>query len=233
MPVHPPVMIMGMHRSGTSCLTGCLEQAGLYLGNVNTEAGFNKKGNRENRDIMTLHDQILKRVGASWDNPPDHLPDWTASEISNLETLLEDYEGKEKWGVKDPRSLFTLKGWKKVTEPKFVGTFRHPKEVADSLVYRAKSWARPMEIDKAYGLWASYNSRLLDIHNDQPFDIIRYDIDLAIYRKKLTMIMENLNLDVGASNDFRDERLHNQQVDEDSVPSNLKSIWEALNDVAI
>ena len=233
MPVYPPVMIMGMHRSGTSCLTGCLEQAGLYLGNVNTEAGFNKKGNRENRDIMNLHDQILKRNGASWDNPPDHLPDWAPSEISSLETLLKDYEGKEKWGVKDPRSLFTLKGWESVTSPKFVGTFRHPKEVADSLVYRAKSWAQPMEIEKAYDLWAAYNSRLLELHENQPFNVIRYDIDLKSYREKLSQIMETLELDMRSPNDFRDERLHNQQVEEESVPANIKHIWEALNDIAL
>jgi len=49
MQISPPILILGMHRSGTSCLAGCLEEAGLYLGDVNLKAGFNKKGNRENR----------------------------------------------------------------------------------------------------------------------------------------------------------------------------------------
>lgn len=233
MSIYPPVMILGMHRSGTSCLTGCLEQAGLFLGKVNTEAGFNKKGNRENREIMTLHDQILKRVNASWDSPPDEVPDWTPSEEAHLESLLEDYEGKEKWGVKDPRSLFTIKGWESMTTPQFVGTFRHPREVAASLVYRAKSWAQPMELEKAYRLWGAYNSRLLDIHKESAFNIIRYDIDPNNYRKKLSIVMESLGLDKDGSNDFREERLHNQNAKDESVPSELKSIWEALNDIAL
>ena len=34
----PPVAVIGMHRSGTSCLAGCLEDLGLNLGDVITEA---------------------------------------------------------------------------------------------------------------------------------------------------------------------------------------------------
>ena len=30
------VCILGMHRSGTSCLTGSLQQAGLFLGDCHT-----------------------------------------------------------------------------------------------------------------------------------------------------------------------------------------------------
>jgi hypothetical protein len=39
-----PIIILGMHRSGTSLVAGCLEAAGLYLGPVNNYAPFNKKG---------------------------------------------------------------------------------------------------------------------------------------------------------------------------------------------
>lgn len=30
----PSLIVFGMHRSGTSCLTGTLEEAGVYLGEV-------------------------------------------------------------------------------------------------------------------------------------------------------------------------------------------------------
>ena len=49
----PVVLVLGMHRSGTSCLAGSLQQAGLELGDVFTSNPFNKKGNREHRDVMT------------------------------------------------------------------------------------------------------------------------------------------------------------------------------------
>ena len=41
------VCVLGMHRSGTSCLAGSLEQQGLFLGETNTRGPFNLRGNRE------------------------------------------------------------------------------------------------------------------------------------------------------------------------------------------
>ena len=41
-----PIFVLGMLRSGTSCLTGILEEAGLFLGDVKRKSRFNAKGNR-------------------------------------------------------------------------------------------------------------------------------------------------------------------------------------------
>ena len=64
------ILILGMHRSGTSCLAGSLQEAGLYLGEVNTTAPHNAKGNRESRTIVALHDGLLQANGGAWDAPP-------------------------------------------------------------------------------------------------------------------------------------------------------------------
>ena len=53
------IAILGMHRSGTSCLTGSLQEAGLELGEHHTWNPYNRKGNRENQDFVDLHDAIL------------------------------------------------------------------------------------------------------------------------------------------------------------------------------
>jgi len=132
-----PVIVLGMHRSGTSCLTGCLQEAGLYLGEVNNKAGFNLKGNKENEVIRSLHDEILARAKASWDNPPIEDPFWTAEELAQLAEAISGYENIETWGLKDPRTLFMMQGWTQLCDPVFVGTYRHPQEVASSLVKRA------------------------------------------------------------------------------------------------
>jgi len=42
------VAILGMHRSGTSCLAGSLQELGLYLGEVYDQNPHNPRGNREN-----------------------------------------------------------------------------------------------------------------------------------------------------------------------------------------
>ena len=57
--------VLGMHRSGTSCLTGTLEEAGVFLGEVVVQAKFNARGNRENRRIMDLHNAVLAAKGSS------------------------------------------------------------------------------------------------------------------------------------------------------------------------
>ena len=81
------VSIVGMHRSGTSCLAGTLEEAGLHLGNVITEAPHNAKGNRENRSIMDLHEELLVHSGGSWDRPPDRLS-WSDAHRSHFEGAI-------------------------------------------------------------------------------------------------------------------------------------------------
>lgn len=228
-----PIMILGMHRSGTSCLTGCLEEAGLFLGDVNQKAAFNAKGNRENVAIMKLHEDILKRVGASWDAPPQEDPVWRPEDYLRLKPLLEVYQDKPLWGLKDPRSLFMIDGWKKVSSPRFIGTFRNPVEVAHSLVHRAKIWKQDMDLEKAYSLWARYNNKLLMHYHERPFDIIRYDIDPADYEVKLAQMIENIGLEMPSHLLFKDEKLHNQLLQNKAVPDNLVDIWEALNDIAL
>lgn len=232
MPQPSPILVLGMHRSGTSCLTGCLEEAGLYLGNVNTKAGFNAKGNRENRDVMELHDRVLARVGATWDNPPDVDPDWTSEELDILGDLIGRYPDDQTWGTKDPRVLFMMKGWRRCTSPKFVGTFRHPSEVAASLVHRAQAWQQSMPLDKAFTIWGAYNAALLRLHTQDPFDVIRFDIDPTLYNQKLVGICEKLDLKMPKNAKFRDAALHNQHTRED-VPEHLAEIWEALNAISV
>ena len=64
------ICILGMHRSGTSCLTGSLQEAGLSLGDCHTWNPHNLRGNRENQAFVDLHDDILKANHGAWDAPP-------------------------------------------------------------------------------------------------------------------------------------------------------------------
>ncbi|HCK33447.1 MAG TPA: hypothetical protein DHW10_07900, partial [Rhodospirillaceae bacterium] len=63
------IFIVGMHRSGTSCLTGCLEDLGVYneadMAHVN-KASSNPKGNRESPDVHLFNEVVLKRNGYKW-----------------------------------------------------------------------------------------------------------------------------------------------------------------------
>ncbi|MGB3456459.1 MAG: sulfotransferase [Litorimonas sp.] len=225
-----PVMVLGMHRSGTSCLAGCLQAAGLNLGDANTQASFNKRGNRENFDFVHIHDRVLARVGAAWDDPPENDPVWPTLErrvrdaaIRKLQT--ETDEGR--WGLKDPRALLVLNGWLDLS-PTFVGTFRHPVAVVRSLRHRAEQWGRPMSEDAALSLWTRYNRALLDVHSRKSFPVIRYDQPEDGYRDDLAAIAGSLGLDAGGGQSFRTPELHNQTASDAALPDGAQTLFERL-----
>ena len=104
--------ILGMHRSGTSCLTGSLQEAGLFLGEHHTWNKHNEKGNRENQSIVDLHDEILAANGGAWDSPPQGDVAWSDAHIQRARELLGEYGEEPVFGFKDPRALLALEGWK-------------------------------------------------------------------------------------------------------------------------
>ena len=64
------ILILGMHRSGTSCLAGSLQKRGVFLGQVHEVNPHNRKGNRENQRLVDLNTKILQYNHADWDRPP-------------------------------------------------------------------------------------------------------------------------------------------------------------------
>lgn len=185
------VLILGMHRSGTSCLAGSLQEAGLYLGEVNTAAPHNAKGNRESRAIMDLQDDLLRANGGDWDAPP-HEVVWSEEHQARRDAIIAAYPSDRIWGFKDPRTLLTLPGWLEALPPvRFVGTFRHPLAVAASLHAR-----NGIAIEKSLALWETYNRRLLDCQRQWGFPIVCFDWPPERYQSRLQAIAPTLNLAV-------------------------------------
>ena len=124
----PCVIVLGMHRSGTSLLTGSLEAAGLYLGEVNNQAPFNRKGNKENESIRELNDALLERNGAAWNRPPNGQAQWSGADEEWSRSLISPYLAASRpWGFKDPRTVWTVEGWLRLLpHARPVGVFRHP-----------------------------------------------------------------------------------------------------------
>lgn len=61
-----PVLILGAHRSGTTATARALELLGLQIGQ-------RLDSHREPRSLQKLHDEYLRRTGASWHNPTPFL----------------------------------------------------------------------------------------------------------------------------------------------------------------
>ncbi len=217
-----PVAVIGMHRSGTSCLAGCLENLGLALGEVNTSAPHNLKGNRENTRLWPLHDGILARVGAAWDDPPADPVVWTSAERRELRVLLADYERLPRpWGFKDPRATLLLDGWmEEIPDLRLVASFRHPCAVAASLAAR-----NGFKEARAIAIWGAYNRAVLRWRACRPFQLIDYDD--PDYEGRVRVAAAELGLEATAPMPFRATELMHQRA-EGPVPPELLPIWDRL-----
>ena len=205
-----PICVLGMHRSGTSCVTGLLEDAGVFLGNVSKQNPHNKKGNQENLRIMRLHDAVLAANGGSWDNPPEAALAWSAEQKAELQAIIEEYRGHAPWAFKDPRSTFTLPAWREALPAlRLIGTFRHPGAVAQSLHRRGK-----LSPEQGFGIWIRYNRRLLRHHAEQSFDLLCFDLAPEPYMQAAAKAFGRLNLDVSHTDfAFFEEQLRNIAID--------------------
>src|SRR5689334_11506011 len=63
------IIVLGMHRSGTSALAGTLHHLGVELGeHLMSASPDNQRGYWEHRDIVAVNHQLMAELGAAWDD---------------------------------------------------------------------------------------------------------------------------------------------------------------------
>jgi len=220
-----------MHRSGTSCLTGTLEEAGVFLGEISRKDPYNLKGNHENSKIMALHEDILLTNGGSWDSPPDTII-WPEKHKITRDEIIGDYAGVSCWGFKDPRTLLTLEGWLEALPPiTMVGVYRNPILVAQSLQSRDG-----FSIERGIDLWAYYNEKLLSYYHEYKFPIFSFDTDDNVFRHNLSQLLSKLELPPSPEKlNFFDPSLRGTKVKplQLQLPDRVSHLYETLNTVAL
>ncbi|MEW9571394.1 glycosyltransferase [Rhodanobacter sp. Si-c] len=142
------LLVIGMHRSGTSALTRLINLHGVALGPDLLEAAFdNEAGFWENRKVVEFHECVLAALGSSWDDPRELRAGWLeqmqatglCDELAAL--IVAEFGDAPIWAVKDPRLCRLLPMWLKALarldiEPKLIFAMRHPGEVVGSLMRR-------------------------------------------------------------------------------------------------
>ena len=110
--------ILGMHRSGTSSLTGIAQQYGVELGEVFTENPHNRRGNREHAGIQALNNDVLTFNGGNWDRPVE-VRHWNVELVERRDRIIEEISQRADtwWGFKDPRVMLTLPFWQEGIGP--------------------------------------------------------------------------------------------------------------------
>ncbi len=142
------ILVVGMHRSGTSAITRTLNILGAALpGNLMPPQKDNTAGFWESADLMRIHDDFLGAVSSPWDDPlplPDaafHTHAATVCHDEILTILHRDFADSTCFVIKDPRICRLLPLWNKVLTtfnalPSAVLPLRNPLETAMSLRLR-------------------------------------------------------------------------------------------------
>lgn len=180
---NPPLIIAGMHRSGTSLAASLLESAGLALGERLMEGNWsNPRGHFEDLDFVELHKDALGDLGL-------HSDGWVLSELSPLPTpvverarslLAAKQTPKRPWGFKDPRGTLFLGMWEALAPAAhFVFVHRVPWEVVDSL-YRRGDEVFATDPELAIQVWLHYNRAILDFATRAPERCLLVNVETIV-----------------------------------------------------
>lgn len=195
------VLVVGMHRSGTSAVTRGLQALSVYLGRDFLDAQpENPTGYWEDKGIVAIDERVLAALGLSWDSVSPIEPG--AFESRRLRRLQREavrylahaFAAHPLWGFKDPRAIRVLPFWRRVfassnVRDAYVVAIRNPRSVAESL-YRRQG----MQVETAYRLWLVNVVPFLDEIASRPFVVTDYDLLMQQPRRQLERISVALEL---------------------------------------
>jgi hypothetical protein len=157
------ILVLGMHRSGTSATAGWLKTLGVNLGPyLMAEDPTQPKGYFEHAEIVRIHDELMAVFGSSWDDPRPLPEGWEHDQRVRffrkqlMEIIRRDLMTEPLWGAKDPRLCRLLPIWLGMLDElgvsvRAISVLRHPAEVAESLALR-----NGFSADKSGLLWLRY-----------------------------------------------------------------------------
>lgn len=165
-----PIIVLGMHRSGTSAVTHAIGRLGAALGDETR-----MKKHYENIPLRKVNHDLLAVGDGTWDAPP--APGWLdtapARRLASRgrQKVRQQFADADVLVWKDPRTCLTLPFWFDVFDepPVFLFIYRHPTEVADSLKSRNK-FGR----GHGYALWERYNADALSSIDGFPTIVVEY-----------------------------------------------------------
>jgi hypothetical protein len=193
----PPIILIGMHRSGTSLLSQLLGMCSVHM-------GCDLDGNVESVHMRRLNKHAFRVVNADWNTPDPVIaalqaPDFLAAESAYFrQHLLKGLGGVLYWGAarwielqrgadvpawgwKDPRTSITLPAWLELfPKARVVHIIRNGIDVAISLhrrhIAKTKRWrlhpdyrdARGYDFRFCFALWEMYQAHLLTYREKVP-----------------------------------------------------------------
>jgi GT2 family glycosyltransferase len=177
------ILVLGMHRSGTSAVTRGLEVLGVNLGDRLMPAlpGVNEKGFYEDLDVFNLNVALLKELGHDWHTLKPIGRQELLGQVAErfyvpaINIIKRKIQRTNVFGVKDPRISRLLPFWQEVFKRMglrvdYVVAFRNPLSVVSSLSKRDG-----LDATKAYFLW--FEEMLSCMLNTQRSERVVVDYD--------------------------------------------------------
>ena len=195
------IVVLGMHRSGTSAITRGLEALGANLGDRFLAPGEdNPKGFWEDKDFERVNREMFEFLGASW----DRLTPFTPEECAQLGSagftdratalLAAKLPSSGVFAFKHPRTAKIFPFWREVFcrgshETCYLLAVRHPLSVAESLTKRDG-------MDKLYGclMWLGHVLPSLALPSGCPAMVSDYDLLMANPEGELRRIATRFSL---------------------------------------
>ena len=172
------IVILGMHRSGTSLITRIISKLEHALPlDLMPPQSDNPDGFYESLSVTRLNNEMLEHVGSSWDSPvfqgslnaTTMTNDYLASQEALYRSfgqraekaISTNFSGQGKIVLKDPRISLFLHFWLKALnntgfKVKCIVAHRRPFDVALSLRKR-----NAIPLAKGLRVWARYNAAIL------------------------------------------------------------------------
>jgi chromosome segregation ATPase len=196
------VVVLGMHRSGTSAIARGLKVLNVDLGDnlMPGAPGENEKGFWEDLDFYRLNEKLLAKIGSAW----DHLRRIDVAPLCREEFAEERFEASalierkmrssSVFGFKDPRTTILLPFWQCVfedlgLEESYVIAVRNPLEVCESLRKR-----NGFEPSFSMALWLKYTWSAVNHSADRQRVCLSYRNLLSEPAKELARVAASAGL---------------------------------------
>jgi GT2 family glycosyltransferase len=207
------VVVLGMHRSGTSAVAKLITKLGFSAGNNLMPADSNNvEGYWEDIDIYNLNQQILSFLFSSWDEYEDLrirksilMKDILVEKfgVNALKIINTKLQKDSNIVIKEPRISVLLPFWNYIFDSvsattHYVLAVRNPVDVAKSLSKRNNFSEK-----KSFNLWHYYNQCCL-VDSQKPLYLVHFEKLISLPDEQLKNLSAFLNIQNGNTIDLEE-----------------------------
>jgi hypothetical protein len=230
-------VVLGMHRSGTSALTGLLVHLGFAAPRSTLPASAaNELGFWESEKVNAFNDQIFAELGISWHDlheiPSGRLNDrrFQTFRRKAKDVLVGEFDQGVNPVIKDPRLCRLLPLWQPALaelagRTVYAISLRDPVEVAASLARRNE-----FELELGLMLWARYYLDAESQTRGRQRAVVRYERLIDDWQQSVGVMRQQLDLPVTEFADeahvtnFLSEELRHHRSSEEETLAAIKRI---------